>query len=366
MDILELLELTPEAEAMWQQLGDMALEDGMLHIAERCAAAVCRVARSRYLHKVNKVAEEESKTIGGDGMSHWSVRSRMAQLNKELKIAETILVDQGQVEEAMEMYQLLHRWEDSIAVAEASNHPNVQELRQSYYQWLIDSGQQETAAELKEKEQDYMSAINLYISANMPAKAANVVNTYNFRCGKDVLERIATALSTSGMDQKAGEFYEKMDMLDRALDCYIRGHAYRRAVELSRRAFPAQVVRLEESWGDWLVSQKQLDAAINHYIEAGVHVKAIEAAMNARQWTKAIQLVDTQDPDVARPYYKRIARHYHEAKNYDAAERFYVKAGVPQEAVEMYTSANRWEAAQNLMATYMSDSEASALYITQV
>lgn len=33
-------------------------------------------------------------------------------------------------------------------------------------------------------------------------------------------------------------------------------------------AFPGEVVRLEEAWGDHLVQQKQLDAAINHYIEA--------------------------------------------------------------------------------------------------
>jgi len=41
------------------------------------------------------------------------------------------------------------------------------------------------------------------------------------------------------------------------------------AVELSRHAFPQDVVKLEEEWGDHLVGQKQLDAAINHFIEAG-------------------------------------------------------------------------------------------------
>lgn len=40
------------------------------------------------------------------------------------------------------------------------------------------------------------------------------------------------------------------------------------AVELSRVVFPREVVELEEAWGDYLVSQKQLNAAINHYIEA--------------------------------------------------------------------------------------------------
>lgn len=40
-------------------------------------------------------------------------------------------------------------------------------------------------------------------------------------------------------------------------------------VELARYAFPQDVVVLEEQWGDYLVGQKQLDAAINHFIEAG-------------------------------------------------------------------------------------------------
>jgi len=41
------------------------------------------------------------------------------------------------------------------------------------------------------------------------------------------------------------------------------------AVDLARHAFPQDVVRLEEEWGNYLIQQKQLDAAINHFIEAG-------------------------------------------------------------------------------------------------
>ena len=65
------------------------------------------------------------------------------------------------------------------------------------------------------------------------------------------------------------------------------------------------------------MSEKQLDAAINHYIEAGVSVKAIEAAFSAMQWNKAVQLVDSlaaSDVKLARQYYRRIAKHYRDAK----------------------------------------------------
>ena len=41
------------------------------------------------------------------------------------------------------------------------------------------------------------------------------------------------------------------------------------AVELARYAFPQDVVKLEEAWGDYMVGQKQLDGAINHFIESG-------------------------------------------------------------------------------------------------
>ena len=77
------------------------------------------------------------------------------------------------------------------------------------------------------------------------------------------------------MFEKAGEFLERLNILDRALDCFVRGHAFRKAVDLAKRAFPAHVVNLEEEWGDWLMSQKQLDLAIEHFVQA-------------RKWNRAV------------------------------------------------------------------------------
>ena len=46
-------------------------------------------------------------------------------------------------------------------------------------------------------------------------------------------------------------------------------------MEVARYAFPESVTKLEEEWGEHLVQQKQLDAAINHFIEAGYVVCSI-------------------------------------------------------------------------------------------
>lgn len=93
------------------------------------------------------------------------------------------------------------------------------------------------------------------------------------------------------MHEKAGDFFEKMGIHDRALESYVIGNAFRKAVDLAKRAFPHAVVDLEEQWGDWLVSQKQLDLAIEHFVQAGILNKAIEAAISARKWNRAVTLV---------------------------------------------------------------------------
>ena len=123
---------------------------------------------------------------------------------------------------------------------------------------------------------------------------------------------------------------------------------------------------MEAKWGDWLVEQKRVDQAINHYIEAGEHEKAIKAALDSAQWAKAAQLVeDTLNGDVAKPYYMRIANHYRDKRRYDLAEKYFVQAGKPNEAVDMYTRANKWEAAHRVAVRFMSENEASMLYINQ-
>lgn len=126
-----------ESEGMWTQLGQAALDAGQLKIAERCYAALGDVARARYLRKAHRIAEMAGNGNAQEGMSHYIVRAKVAVLGKQFKQAEVAYLEQGQVQDAMDMYQELHKWDESIAVAEARGHPEVQTLRRNYLQWLI-------------------------------------------------------------------------------------------------------------------------------------------------------------------------------------------------------------------------------------
>lgn len=70
-----------------------------------------------------------------------------------------------------------------------------------------------------------------------------------------------------------------------------------------------------------------------------------------------------QDVGVAREYFKRIATHYEQLRTYDEAERYFIKADMAREAVEMYSRAGKWDAAHKVAMGYLTDKE---IHVSQI
>ena len=130
MEVLESLEMSPEAEAMWHQLSVIALEENDFRIAQRCQAAVGNIALGKYLGKINAIKASAEEELGMEGSDYYKVRSMVALMMKDLKTAEDELLIQGKVDDCIEMYQQLFKYDEAIRVAEAARHPDAQEMRQ--------------------------------------------------------------------------------------------------------------------------------------------------------------------------------------------------------------------------------------------
>jgi len=44
------------------------------------------------------------------------------------------------------------------------------------------------------------------------------------------------------MHEKAGDFFERMEMNEKALDVFVKGHCFNKAVELAKRDLPKHVI----------------------------------------------------------------------------------------------------------------------------
>ncbi len=138
-------------------------------IAERCYAALGDISKTRYLHRIVKQAQRAAQDFGGNGYESYTVRSQLAQLNRQWPAAESLLLAQGRVDECIAMYQNAYkcapaapaaavcerslpsarrhsaavlcaaargacrRWEDALRVADASRHPDTEALKGRYY-----------------------------------------------------------------------------------------------------------------------------------------------------------------------------------------------------------------------------------------
>ncbi|MPC28982.1 Intraflagellar transport protein 172 [Portunus trituberculatus] len=173
-------------------------------------------------------------------MDHYEVQARLAILEQQFKTAESIYLDNNQLDAAMEMYQDLHKWDEAVQLAEIKGHPDVESLRRAHTQWLLDTHQEERAGQLKEAEGDFSAAINMYLKAGMPAKASRLATSVTeLREDPEMISRIATALLKADLFEQAGELHEKVGQQQKALESYRKGHAYSRAVELARHMFPS-------------------------------------------------------------------------------------------------------------------------------
>ncbi|VDP45368.1 unnamed protein product [Soboliphyme baturini] len=126
---------------------------------------------------------------------------------------------------------------------------------------------------------------------------------------------------------------------------------------------PENVVKLEEEWGDHLFNERRMDSAISHYIESGLNLKALEAAVNAGQWIRASEIAETiGDAPAAKSLYYKIASYFSTVEEHAKAEKFLLRAEKPNEAVLMYMKAKKWDDAERISHQYLKDDEINDIY----
>ena len=353
--ILENLELTNEIETHWKTLANLSIKNKNLTVAEKCYASIGSYSKANYIKKVRKYMEKNNLTVENP-----LIEARLLILDKRFNDAESLLLENNLLDETVEILNELQKWDESVKIAEKFAHPDIAKIKGQYYDWLLSNDQLDKAAQVKEHDGDFMTAIDLYIQGGYPAKAANLVKNYGnqTKFENSTLEKIITNLNQVGIYEKSGELLEIMGHTQRSLDAYRQAKCFSKAVEIAKKYIPTRVEKLEEEWGDYLSEQKSYESAIVHYIEAGAKERAVEASIQARKWEKAIELVN-QYPDVNPSFYIDIGRHFEYQRKLDEAEKYYIKSGDPMQAFNMYVNSGKWDKVEQIAKKYLKDEESN-------
>jgi intraflagellar transport protein 172 len=362
---LESLGDKPAAKAMWHNLANIALIQQNLRVAQRCFAALQNASKTYYLYETIKIGERYEESTGQPEIQCPEVRARLALLAGDLRAAERIYVDQGDIESALQMYIKLRRWDDAIKLAERRGYPGLYDLKEKQMTYLLATNQEEKAGEVLEERGERDKALTLYMKANKPGRAAKLaLKTPSLIQNEDLVSRIISLLVRSEIYELAGDLAHKTNQLDTAMKFYKKGNSYSRAIEIARVVSPDEVTNLEEEWGDHLVQKRQLDASISHYIEAGSTIKALDAAMGAKQYRKAVQIVKVlDDSDEIKKYAAELGGHLSSSGDIETAEDLLIRAEMYKEAIEMLNKHNKWEKSFDIAEKYLEKDELSELFM---
>ncbi|XP_043526195.1 intraflagellar transport protein 172 homolog, partial [Frieseomelitta varia] len=358
---LEDLADRPQAEAMWENVARNAMASRQLLVAARCYAALGDVACSRFLKNIIEIGEKYRTESGHDPLSSPDCWAKLAILNGELKTAEAIYLEQNELDQALDMYQRYWHWEDALILAQNRGWPGLQELRDRHLTWLLESGQAARAAAILESTNP-RRAVKLYLDARRPGRAARLVlANEELLEDRSIVNEIVRVLKATDLMELAGELLERTSEPLEAIKCYSQAGVFARALELARKVDPTSVVDLEREWGKHLVSAGHYDAAINHFIEAGETALALDAAINARQWRKGLQImqvIEDDDPTI-RKQCEKLAEYFASIGEKNLAERLFIRSGDAKRAIDVHIQNGNWSRAHEVAQEYMTSEEAN-------
>lgn len=357
---LEELGDSPQAEAMWENVARNAMAERKFLIAARCYAALGDVACSAFLKDIVKTGDKYAQETGNDPLANPDCWAKLAILNGELKTAEAIYLEQNELDKALEMYQKYWHWEEALTLAESRDWSGLKELKHKHLSWLLSSGQGARAATILEND-DPRRAIKLFLDAGRAGRAGRLLlSNVDLLNDQIITNEVVKALKSSDLMEFAGEILEKTNDSRGAIKCYSDAGVFARALELARSVEPNSVVNLEKEWGHHLVAGGHYDAAINHFIEAGETALALNSAIHARQWRKALQIVqviDSDDPEIQAQCAK-LGEYFASIGDSNLAENLFIRSHDPSRAVDIHVKANNWSRAYEVAMKYMKEEEA--------
>eukprot|EP00388_Colpodella_angusta_P012990 GDKJ01032737.1.p1 GENE.GDKJ01032737.1~~GDKJ01032737.1.p1 ORF type:complete len:1590 (-),score=430.57 GDKJ01032737.1:125-4765(-) len=365
VELLAAAPNSPSIQASWRELANIALSKGALAAAEAALAHAGDNAGSRYVYKTRKLKEKKDK-LGSDGLRDPEVQARLFILQKDYHSAEALLVNSGHAETAIAIYKELGRWQDVMRLSEKSSASQAASIRHQCIQENLENDHLDLAAEVYERDGQYLKAVELYLKSGLAARAASILANQPNVANASISQEVAAKLQSAGLHDKAGELFERQGNYPAALEAYRKGRVFRRALDLARQHNQHRVVDIMMEWAAWIRSQGDVEGACSRYVEAGAYSHAVEAALGARMWKKAEQLLEAHAPRgsesspedaVYNPLFAQLAEHYKSCKQAPLAAKWFIRAKMPVAAVQAFLDVHDFEKALNVARSCLNESE---------
>ena len=236
---------------------------------------------------------------------------------KDFNKAEKAFIDAKRPDLAIKMYEKLGSAQDAIRVAKKHAPSMVNELNSRLREGGDGGGSQQDivrSAKLYEESKDWDRAIDAYLEmtqthVNDPKelerfwdKAVQISSTYSRERYQDVVKVVCKRLTDIKSYDKAGDYYESLDMPEHACRCFIASQNFERAQDtLARVADP----NLKGKLNKMLQEAKESNFASkgDHEGMMGQDAKkGIDMLVKSGNWSQALETAKRTDINLLNDY----------------------------------------------------------------
>lgn len=236
---------------------------------------------------------------------------------KEFNKAEKAFIDAKRSDLAIKMWEKLNSPNDVIRVAKKHNPGMLNEVNNR----LREGGASEStpqdivrSAKLFEENKEWDRAIDTYLEINSTHindpreleriwdKSVQIASTYSRDRYQDVVKIICKRLTEIKNYDKAGDYYDSIDMVEHACRCYIASNNFDKAKEsLARIKDPSARSKLEQMLKESVKEDVSKRGDSNTMVNLDAK-KGIEMLVKSGNWPQALDTARKKDPNLLNEY----------------------------------------------------------------
>ncbi|KFD64150.1 hypothetical protein M514_12468 [Trichuris suis] len=347
-----------EVASMWRQLAQVALQEENLNVAQRCFAATRDVPRVRYILETKNLAARLSDGAVNKGLEHYRVRARIALMRKDFAAAVQFYLNENALDEALEMYLSLHKWEDAIDLAEKQRYSELGSLKERYMNYLMENRRYDDAARVRENEGNFEVATELYLKASLPLKAMKVE------------EEWGDHLVDQGCTDVAVNHYIESGAMGKALDAAVHSQQWQKALDISQTlengpTYASQFCQIADhmaTLGKYEVCATaifvtfkswRLQIAERLYLSAGQQTRSVDMYNKAKMYEDAYRVAcKCLNDDELNDRFLEEAGKLEKSGRLKDAEKLYCAMQQPNHAIAMYKNAGQHDSMMRLIEQF--------------
>jgi len=287
-------------------------------------------------------------------------RAERAERAGDLAGAESLYLEGGDagVDRAIAMREAAGDLEAVVRLTQSLRPDKLRDTRVRLAEDLEKEGRLGEAETLWAEAGEWRAAVGAYRSAGRWDDALRVAQE---RGGADAARRVAFAraveLSQEGGDEggyEAGARYlERKGLVDQAIDYALEGGAYDMAFGLARSSARSKLPEVDLKYAMHREDEGDFDTAERHFIAAGRPREAVELWTHQREWARALAVAEAHDSASVPAVQGAQATALAEAGDLAGAEGLWLACREPERAVEAHAAAGDWEAALRVASSWL-------------